>query len=107
MQIGLKKSLLAETQKKCKGLKAKLEQQRLGMGGTSAATKQDVKVLCSEDNKPNMKKPASFVILQHATFRFIMAALGQQCNKPFHVFVDDVKSFLCSMPCLPADHTFQ
>ena len=46
MQIGMKKSILADTKEECKSLKLNLEDQRLHSGGFSAAAKQDLKV-CS------------------------------------------------------------
>ena len=46
MQIGLKKSILADTQDECKSLISSVEEQRHHSGGFSAAAKQDVKV-CS------------------------------------------------------------
>ena len=44
LQIGLKKSVLADTKDECKSLKARLEEQRVHSGGLSAAAKQDTKV---------------------------------------------------------------
>ena len=44
VQIGMKKSILANTQEECKSLKSTLEEQRLHTGGFRAAAKQDLKV---------------------------------------------------------------
>ncbi len=55
VQIGLKKSILVDTQDECKSLKSSVEEQRHHSGGFSAAAKQDVKVCSHHYMRPDFQ----------------------------------------------------